>query len=46
MLGHVDITMTKRYVALVDDDLKMEHAKASPVMKLMDTDKRNSKVKK
>ncbi|OME21613.1 MULTISPECIES: tyrosine-type recombinase/integrase [Paenibacillus] len=45
-LGHVDITMTKRYVALVDDDLKIEHAKASPVMKLVDTNKRNSKVKK
>ncbi|WP_223068088.1 tyrosine-type recombinase/integrase [Paenibacillus caui] len=38
-LGHVDITMTKRYVALVDDDLKADHAKASPLLKLLNPDK-------
>lgn len=34
-LGHVDISMTKRYVALVDEDLKTDHKKASPAMKLL-----------
>ncbi|WP_231638707.1 tyrosine-type recombinase/integrase [Paenibacillus sp. JCM 10914] len=33
-LGHVDISMTKRYVALADEDLKKDHAKASPLNKL------------
>ncbi|WP_235439712.1 tyrosine-type recombinase/integrase [Paenibacillus sp. DMB20] len=35
-LGHVDITMTKRYVALADEDLKADHVKASPLNKLIE----------
>lgn len=34
-LGHVDMTMTKRYVALADEDLKRDHAKASPLNRLI-----------
>ncbi|MEX3618553.1 tyrosine-type recombinase/integrase [Paenibacillus glucanolyticus] len=34
-LGHVDISMTKRYVALADEDLKRDHIKASPLNKLI-----------
>ncbi|GIO30758.1 MULTISPECIES: tyrosine-type recombinase/integrase [Paenibacillus] len=33
-LGHVDISMTKRYVALADEDLKADHRKASPLNKM------------
>lgn len=31
VLGHTDLTMTKRYLALTHEDLKREHEKASPV---------------
>lgn len=31
LLGHSSLDMTKRYVSLVDSDLKDAHAKASPV---------------
>lgn len=41
-LGHVDISMTKRYVALVDDDVKADHEKASPAMKLLGSDSQNT----
>ena len=30
-LGHSDLSMTKRYVALTEGDLKEQHAKASPL---------------
>jgi len=30
-LGHVDLTMTKRYVALTQEDLRREHERATPV---------------
>lgn len=45
-LGHGGMEMTRRYVALANEDLKEEHAKASPLMKLMATTKRNTKIKK
>lgn len=45
-LGHSGMEMTRRYVALINEDLKEEHAKASPVKKLMATTKRNTKIKK
>jgi integrase len=31
ILGHTDLTMTKRYLALTNDDLKSEHNKSSPL---------------
>lgn len=34
-LGHADLTMTKRYLALTKDDLKKEHERATPVAKLV-----------
>ncbi|AWB46970.1 integrase [Paenibacillus sp. CAA11] len=43
-LGHTSMEMTKRYVALVTDDLKAEHAKASPLNKLMKNTKRTTKI--
>ncbi|NLZ53875.1 MAG: tyrosine-type recombinase/integrase, partial [Thermoanaerobacteraceae bacterium] len=30
-LGHTDLNMTKRYLALTGEDLKAEHEKATPV---------------
>ena len=30
-MGHTDLSMTRRYIALNDDDLREEHRKASPV---------------
>lgn len=33
-LGHADLNMTKRYVALADSDIKEQHKKASPVTRL------------
>jgi site-specific recombinase XerD len=31
MLGHTDMAMTKRYVALTNDDLKEQHEESSPL---------------
>jgi len=30
-MGHADLNMTKRYLALTGEDLKREHETASPV---------------
>lgn len=30
LLGHSDLTITRRYLAIVDSDAKLEHHKASP----------------
>jgi hypothetical protein len=35
MLKRADLTMTKRCVALTQDDLKEQHVKASPVNELV-----------
>jgi integrase len=43
MLGHSDLQMTRRYLALTQDDLRREHAKASPVGQLIP---RRSRVRK
>ncbi|MMZ45541.1 Tyrosine recombinase XerC [compost metagenome] len=45
-LGHATMEMTRRYVALVNSDLKAEHEKASPVDRLIKSTKakRNTKV--
>ncbi len=45
ILGHTDLTMTKRYVVLTQDDLKEQHAHASPVNKLMPVKHRVVKIK-
>lgn len=34
-LGHLDLSMTKRYIALTQQDLKTQHSLASPVNKLV-----------
>lgn len=39
-LGHSDLSMTKRYVALTNNDLKKEHGLASPIHKLLPETKR------
>ena len=39
-LGHADLTMTKRYVHLVEADLHREHATCSPVANLFPERKR------
>ncbi|MNR63497.1 site-specific tyrosine recombinase XerD [compost metagenome] len=43
-LGHSDLTMTKRYVALTNNDLKKEHGFASPINKLLPQIKRLKKL--
>jgi len=35
MLGHVDLSMTKRYVALTQQDIREQHALASPLNALL-----------
>ena len=35
MLGHADLTMTKRYVALAQQDIREQHAFASPLNTLL-----------
>ncbi|WP_419884990.1 tyrosine-type recombinase/integrase [Paenibacillus sp. B-A-8] len=43
-LGHSDLSMTKRYVALTNNDLKKEHGLASPIHKLLPETKRLKKL--
>lgn len=43
-LGHSDLTMIKRYVALTNNDLKKEHGIASPIHKLLPEKKRLKKL--
>lgn len=40
ILGHADLTMTRRYVRLSQDDIREVHEKASPVQKLQQMGKR------
>jgi site-specific recombinase XerD len=40
ILGHADLTMTRRYVRLSQDDIRGVHEKASPVQKLQQMGKR------
>ncbi|MFO7153243.1 MAG: tyrosine-type recombinase/integrase [Bacillota bacterium] len=40
ILGHTDLTMTRRYVRLSQDDIREVHEKASPVQKLQQMGKR------
>ena len=43
-LGHTDLTMTKRYVALTQQDLRINHSKASPLNTLLPQRQRVRKV--
>lgn len=43
ILGHTDISMTKRYVKLTQDDIKEVHARTSPVQRLLRKQKRASR---
>lgn len=43
-MGHADLNMTKRYVALADTDVKEQHQMASPVLKLTQHKKRTRKL--
>jgi len=45
MLGHVTLEMTKRYVALTNDDLRDQHRMASPIKRLLPSKKRVVKLK-
>ena len=45
IMGHTDLTMTKRYVAYTLGDIKEQHAKALPVNKLVPVKKRVVKVR-
>jgi len=40
ILGHLDLTTTKRYIHLSQDDIREIHSKASPVQKLQEIDRR------
>jgi len=44
-LGHTDLSMTKRYVALTEQDLREQHALASPLNVLLPKKNRVRKVK-
>ncbi|MCL6575548.1 tyrosine-type recombinase/integrase [Kyrpidia sp.] len=46
LMGHSDLSMTKRYVALTEGDLRQQHDMASPAMKLVQQSKRVRKVRK
>ncbi|MCM3175921.1 tyrosine-type recombinase/integrase [Paenibacillus sp. MER 99-2] len=45
-LGHSTMEMTKRYVALINDDLKVEHAKTSPLTKIADEKPKRKRLTK
>lgn len=44
-MGHADLNMTKRYVAMADNDIKEQHQMASPVTNLVQSTKRVRKIK-
>lgn len=44
-LGHTDLSMTKRYVALTDQDLRMQHEIASPLKTILTEKNRIRKVR-
>lgn len=44
-LGHTDLTMTKRYVALTEQDLRQQHTLASPLNTLLPQRHRMGKIK-
>ncbi|MFC3798119.1 tyrosine-type recombinase/integrase [Cohnella sp. GCM10012308] len=44
ILGHADLSMTKRYVALTNNDLKEQHLSATPISTLMPNKKRLKRI--
>lgn len=46
MLGHVDMTMTKRYVRLTNSDVKEQHLMASPINRILPQKKRLRKIER
>ena len=44
MMGHANLEMTKRYVALAQADIKQIHGQASPVNKLLNKRTRVGKL--
>lgn len=44
MLGHVDMTMTKRYVRLTNSDVREQHSMASPINRILPQNKRLTKI--
>lgn len=44
MMGHTDLSMTKRYIALTSQDLKDQHDKASPLTTLLTEKKRKRTI--
>ncbi|MFH0802638.1 MAG: tyrosine-type recombinase/integrase [bacterium] len=45
MMGHSDLTMTKKYLALTQEDIRAEHQRASPVLALIPERHRVRKIK-
>jgi site-specific recombinase XerD len=45
IMGHADLSMTKRYIALTEGDIRGQHDIASPVNGFMKTEKRAIKMK-
>jgi site-specific recombinase XerD len=44
MLGHTDMTMTKRYVRLTNSDVKEQHSMASPINRILPQTRRVKKI--
>jgi site-specific recombinase XerD len=44
MMGHKTLSMTKRYIAITENDLSEQHEKASPVSKMFEQKQRVRKV--
>jgi site-specific recombinase XerD len=44
IMGHSDLSMTKRYIALTEGDVRSQHATASPVNGFLKKDKRMMKM--
>lgn len=45
VMGHADLNMTKKYVAMADNDIKEQHQMASPVANLVQPSKRVRNIK-
>jgi site-specific recombinase XerD len=45
LMGHSDLTMTKRYLSLTQEDLREQHQRASPVLQLLPQRNRVRKIK-
>jgi site-specific recombinase XerD len=45
IMGHSDLSMTRRYIALTEEDIQGQHEAASPINEFMRKDKRITKMK-